>query len=475
MAAHTSAGASRAAPLKLLPIAAPLLLELALGMAVGLVGTALAARLGDASAAGFAMAHHVFGSLFVVFRIVGAGLGVVVTQALGAGRRDAAERVARAALAAASAIGLVAFVVAATLGRPLLALLNAPPEVVPQAARLLAFMAPALLLDAWVATGTAVLRAHLHARHTLRTMVAMHGLHLALMAPLMFGFSLGPLGLPGFGLVGFALALLASRVLAGALLAWHWRHRLGIVPSASDFWRPRPAELRAIARIGVPGAAENIAYRLASMVSVAVAGSLGAAAVATHAYVFQLMLFVMLVGLATGLAVEIVVGHHIGAGRLRQADALVRRSLKRGLAASVVAATLAALAGPWLQRQFTHDEAIVRQGVLLWLTVLLEPGRTFNLVVINGLRAAGDARYPVAVGAVSMALVLAGGSWLLGRVAGLGLVGIWIAYAADEWLRGLLMWRRWRRLHWLPHARESRRRLRRQPRAGTVSGQGAAA
>ena len=96
---------------------------------------------------------------------------------------------------------------------------------------------------------------------------------------------------------------------------------------------------------------------------------------------------------------------------------------------------------------------------LLWWTVLLEPGRTFNLVVINALRAAGDARYPVLAGAASMVVVLAGGSWLLGVELGLGLVGVWIAYAADEWLRGLLMWRRWARLQWVPHARRSRRRL----------------
>lgn len=63
------------------------------------------------------------------------------------------------------------------------------------------------------------------------------------------------------------------------------------------------------------------------------------------------------------------------------------------------------------------------------------------------------------VGVVSMAVVLAGGSWLLGDVAGLGLAGVWIAYAADEWLRGLLMWRRWVRLAWVPMARQSRRRL----------------
>ena len=38
------------------------------------------------------------------------------------------------------------------------------------------------------------------------------------------------------------------------------------------------------------------------------------------------------------------------------------------------------------------------------------------------------------VGAVSMLVVMAGGSWLLGAHFGLGLVGVWIAYAADEWM-----------------------------------------
>ena len=68
--------------------------------------------------------------------------------------------------------------------------------------------------------------------------------------------------------------------------------------------------------------------------------------------------------------------------------------------------------------------------------------------------------WPVVAGAGSMALVLAGGSWWLGVHLGWGLVGVWIAYAADEWIRGLLMWHRWVRLGWVPHAREVQRRTR---------------
>jgi Na+-driven multidrug efflux pump len=139
----------------------------------------------------------------------------------------------------------------------------------------------------------------------------------------------------------------------------------------------------------------------------------------------------------------------------------VRRALSRGLLVSVAVTGLAALSGPWLLRLFTTEPAILTLGsALLWWTVLLEPGRTFNLVVINALRAAGDARFPVLAGIASMVVVLAGGSWWLGVHLGWGLVGVWVAYAADEWIRGLAMWARWRWLSWVPHARAVRQRSR---------------
>jgi Na+-driven multidrug efflux pump len=335
-------------------------------------------------------------------------------------------------------------------------LLNAPPEVLPLALPLLMALAPAMLLDAWNASMAGVMRAHLRARDTLVVMVVMHTTHLGLALPLMLGVG----AWPGLGLPGFALALVVARSLGLGLHVWLWRVRLGLAPRAADWWQLRRAELAAMSHIGLPGAAENIAYRMGFMVSVAVAGSLGAQALATQAYAQQFIHLVLLFGLATGLSVEIVVGHLVGAGKLHEAHRLVRRALARGLAVSVVVATAMALAGPWLLRLFTNDPQIVAAAVvLLWWTVLLEPGRTFNLVVINALRATGDARYPVVAGAASMLIVLAGGSWLLGSHLGLGLPGVWIAYIADEWIRGLLMWRRWAQHKWVPHARASRRRL----------------
>jgi Na+-driven multidrug efflux pump len=129
-----------------------------------------------------------------------------------------------------------------------------------------------------------------------------------------------------------------------------------------------------------------------------------------------------------------------------------------GLGVSFSVAVLTALTAPWTLQLFTSDpDIIARATTLLWITVLLEPGRTCNIVVITALRAAGDARFPVVAGAASMVFVMGFGSWFLGIYLGLGLVGVWIAYALDEWVRGSIMVARWFRLGWVKQAVASRR------------------
>lgn len=460
--------------LRLFNLAWPLFLELWLGIAVGVVCTALAARASDAAGGAFALSNQLAGTLFILFRIVGAGISVVVTQSVGGGRRDAADAVARAALGASTWLGGICALLALIGATPFLQLLNAPADVLPLAGPFLQACAITMLFDAWNASISSVMRAHMRSREVLMVIVAMHLTHLALAWVLMGGAGVGVVGggvdisvdgglvsIPPLGLIGFAIAMGISRLLGLALNLWLWKVQLGLVPRWGDWWRLPRRELAALLHIGLPGAAENIAYRLCFMASIAVAAQLGTQSLATQAYVSQIMYGVLLFGLATGLSVEIAVGHLIGAGRLHEANQMLRRALAGGLAMSVVVALFTALLAPTLLGFFTQDANIIATGTtLLWITVLLEPGRTFNLVVINALRAAGDARFPVVAGAASMLIVLAGGSWLLGIHFGLGLKGLWIAYAADEWIRGLMMWRRWSSLGWVKYARATSRRLR---------------
>lgn len=446
---------------RLFSITWPLFTELLLGISVGLVGLWLASRESDAASGAFALANHVQATFFLLFRIISVGVSVVLTQNLGAGNREAADQTARASLGASTWMGLATAAGVAASAELLLRVMNAPAEVLPLALPYLRVLALALALDAFNASMAAVMRAHLHARDALLNMLAMHGLHLLLCWPLMGGT--GPL--PPLGLQGFAVAMVASRAFGLGFHLWLWRRRLQLVPRRRDWWALHWQRLAPVLHIGLPGAAENVAYRLALMFTIALTAHLGATALATHTYTMQLIHFILLSGLAIGIASEILVGHIVGAGELHAAHRLVRKSLAAGLAVSFLLALAAALTARWTLPLFTQDPQVIATAqTLLWITVLLEPGRTFNLVIINALRATGDATFPVAAGVASMVLVMAGGAWLLGLHWGFGLAGVWFAYAADEWLRGLLMAARWWRHGWVPHARRTHRRVSAQRR-----------
>ena len=435
-------------------LALPLLLELSLGVAAGVLGTVLAGQIADASAAAFALSMQFFHTAFLLFRIVGAGISVVLSQQLGYNNPIAAETAARTALLASFVMGLMAAAVLWFGSDPLLLHFQVPEEVRLQAKPLMLWLAPCVLLDALVVAMASVMRAHLFAVQSLRVMMVMHLCHWGLAWLLMSG---------SFGLSGFAMASLLSRILSLVLLTRCWDRYLGI----KTVWITRPtldqASFRAILRIGLPGAAENAVWRLGFMASVAAASQLGTTALATQAYVLQFNTVILLAGFSMGLSAEILVGRLLGEGNLREAHGLVKRVTWMSLAISGAVSVVVALAGPWLVPLLTDDQTIRDEAIrLLWISVLLETGRSFNLVLLGSLRAVGDARYPLYSGIPSVVILLAGGSWLLAVHWGWGLIGIWFAYAADEWVRGLVLWRRWLKLHWLSAARQSLQRMRQE-------------
>ena len=53
------------------------------------------------------------------------------------------------------------------------------------------------------------------------------------------------------------------------------------------------------------------------------------------------------------------------------------------------------------------------------------------------------AKLPGKEGLISMFLVMAGGAWLFGHAFGLGVFGIFLAQALDEFIRGIISLIRW--------------------------------
>jgi putative MATE family efflux protein len=437
------------------PIAGPILGEFLIGISVAMAGLWMASQISDAAAGAFGMANQVMETLFVIFRVLAIGVGVTITQAIGGHQPEAARRTALVGLGASTWAGAAAALWVLLGSNWTLDVLNAPDAVMALAEPYLPLLALALLLEAYNLTMASILRAHLRARDALFVMVAMHTSHVVLAFPLMLGVG----GWDGLGLPGYALALTLSRALGVVLHLRLWRINMKLVPHRRDWWVCPVRSLAPVLRIGIPGASLELGYRIAFMMSLSAAAKLGVAALATQAYTLQTLRYVLLISLAIGWACEIMVGHLIGAGEFRTAHQLVRKGLRNGLLASGALALIAAAAAPWLMRAFTRDPAIIEMAqTLLWISFALETGRVANLVVLGALRSTGDVIYPVAASITSLILVLGVGSVLLSRE--FGLVGIWIAYAADEWIRSALMYWRWETHGWVTHARAIHQRIR---------------
>jgi putative MATE family efflux protein len=323
----------------------------------------------------------------------------------------------------------------------------------------LRIMGATIFIESMIQGICAVLRAHGFTREPMVVVLGQNILNVAGNSILLFGL----LGAPKMGVEGVALSTVFSRIVACAVLWILLKKRIGIRIVWQDFIKLPRERLQRILHIGLPSAGEPLCWMLAFMVVTAFTARMGDTQLATQTYTMQIVMIMIICSIAIGTASEIMIGYLIGAGEFEQAQRQLLRNFRVGLAINMVITVIVVLLSPWILHFFTKDPVIVAGSlVLMRMGLLLEPGRVFNIVLISGLRATGDARYPLFVGICSMWAIMAGGSWLLGTYFGLGLVGVWLALMADEWLRALLMYRRWKLRKWLPYAQATRAKVQQQ-------------
>jgi putative MATE family efflux protein len=437
----------------LLGIAWPIFVEQSLRILIGTVDTFMVAHVSDGAVAALGISHRLIMFCLICFNFIGIGTSVVITHYLGAGDRKGAERISSTALGVNIWSGLIVSVAMYAGSATMLRLMKLPEELMVYALPFLSLMGGSIFLEAINIAVGAILRAHGNTRDVMFVTVGQNVINIIGNSLVLFGF----LGLPKLGVTGVACSSVFSRVVASAALLYLLNRRLGI----RLHWRT-PFDLawdriKRILHIGLPAAGEHMSYWVALLLITSFIASLGAESLSIMSYAQTIQALVILFSLSLGLGTEIVVGRLIGAGDFEGAYRQLLSSLKLCLVLCAVGTALIAGFAPQLLGLFTHDPAIIKGGALLLrISVVLEIGRVFNIVVINSLRATGDARFPVQIGAICMWAIWVPNSWFLGLHLGWGLVGIWIAMTCDEWLRGIIMYRRWVSRKWLPFAERSR-------------------
>lgn len=437
----------------LLAIAWPIFIEQTLRILIGTVDTFMVSHVSDGAVAALGIAHQFVVLALIAFNFIGIGASVVITHHVGAGDRIGAQAIVKTAIAVNTWIGLVVSLTAFFFAEPLLHLMQLPPELMAYARPFLAMMGGTLFMEAMNTSIGASLRAHGYTRDAMVVTVCQNLINIAASGTLLFGW----FGAPKMGVTGVAIGSVFSRVLASIALWILLDRRLHLMLRARDFLEMPWGRLKRILHIGLPGAGEHLSYWLSFMVITSFAARMGGDSLATMTYTQNVQRLVILFSISLGLGTEIYIGRLIGAGDFDEAYRQVLRSVRLGLLIVTGAILVVAAAASPLLGLFSHDPAIIAGGVfLLRLSILFEPGRVFNIVIINALRATGDARFPVQIAMFSQWGFSVPLCWFLGLKLKWGLTGLWIAMMTEEWTRGLIMNHRWRSRVWLKHAKHSR-------------------
>lgn len=429
----------------LLALVWPIFLEQLLQMLMGSIDTIMLSQVSDEAVAAVGVATQVYTLATFLFGFVATGASVLIVQAIGAKRHSQVGEVSVAALSLNLLVSVAISGVLAVFAEPLLRLFKLSEELIKYGVPYLAIVGASSFLTSLIVTIGVIMRGHGFVREAMVASVIMNifnviGNYVALFEPF---------GLPVFGTEGVAIATVISRFIGLVMLFILFYKRLpDLLPYQNGIRCTRQYALP-ILRIGIPSAGEYISYNASQVVITSFVAILGTAALATKIYTQNLTMFIFLFSVSIGQATQILVGRLIGAQQSEDAYRTCLKSLKISLVITFGVSVIMFTFAQSLLGLFTNDPLVLETGrTLMLLTLLLEAGRTFNIVLIGSLNAAGDVRFPVVVGIISMWGLSVPLSYVFGISLGFGLAGIWWAFIIDEWLRGLLMLWRWRSRSW---------------------------
>ncbi|KQU60680.1 MATE family efflux transporter [Bacillus sp. Leaf406] len=424
----------------------PIFIEILLHMLMGNADTLMLSQYSDRSVAAVGVSNQILSLIIVMFGFIATGTAILVAQHIGAREHAISGEVALVSLVTNLAFGVLLSAILLLTGKGILDIMGLPRELMDEASGYLRIVGGFIFIQALIMTAGAILRSYGYTKDAMYITIGMNILNVA--GNYLFIF--GPFGLPVLGVEGVAISTIASRFVGLVVSIIVIKKRIPSALPLNKLGHIPVRHMKNLLKIGIPSAGEQLSYNGSQMVITYFIVSIGTYALTTKVYAQNLMMFIFLFSVAISQGTQIMIGHMIGARQYEDAYARCLKSLKIAIIISLCMAGIVSIAAEPLLGIFTSNEEIISSAkVLIYLTLLLEPGRSFNLVVINALRAAGDVKFPVYLGIASMWGVGVPLSYLLGITLELGLVGVWISFIADEWLRGLLMLRRWRTRTWI--------------------------
>jgi putative MATE family efflux protein len=433
------------ANMPLAALAIPMYLENLLRTALSSVDVFMVATYSEKAVAAVGLINQFSFFLILLYLMVGSGASTLIAQYLGAHKTREAGDAGIASFVLGTGFAIVLSLGTVFGAHGILGLYTLEPEVYTFAWQYLVIYGAGSVFVAFNIVQGTILRAFGHPRDTMWANMIANVCNVIGNAIALYG----PFGLPVTGVVGVAVSTVVSQIIACVILAVMIKIRRDIVLPWKDLFRIPAPMYKKLLYIGVPTAGENVAYSLMQIVIMGFIAKVGTAAMNAHVYTYTILRFVFMPAISIGSAGQIKVGYLVGARRFDSAEKKVWGYFLLAAAISMGLMTILWFIRYPVIRFFTKDMAVIAMvSTLFLISFLRESGRISNIIIIPALKGSGDVIFPVVCGMIFMWLVGVGGAWLLGLHWGLGLAGIWIAIAADEWLRGIVIAIRWKSGAW---------------------------
>ena len=342
-------------------------------------------------------------------------------------------------------IGVVLSVAFVTFKKSILIMMHVPTEMMEDAMIYINIVGGSLFLQACYNVMLQILRCNGHAKV---------GTYISLVVNLInivgnYVFLYGPLKFLKLGVAGAAIPTAIARTVA-LICAVTFFYRKKIGSFALKHIRPFPTKmLFEMIKIGLPSAGENLSYNMYQLVLLSFINAMGYEAVNAKVYCASLTSFAMVFSNTAAMATQIIVGHLVGA---KKEDAAYKRAfatLKISMPITIALSTLNCVLSPYTLRLFTSNESIIHLGFyILLVDIVIEIGRCLNMTFVSSLKAAGDYMFPLFIGMLTMWGFGVTVGYGLGVALGVGVAGVFVGTATDEFLRGLIVMRRWRQQKW---------------------------
>ena len=424
----------------------PIFAELLLQLLVGNMDQLMLSHLGSSAVAAVGNGNQVMQVVIIVLETMSAATTILLTQHLGAGKAgERCNEIATVGITVAAAFSSAMGLILLLGPQVFFTWLHTPSDAFSQACLYTRIVGGAVVIQGLYIELCAILRSYTLLKEVVTASAVMNLLNVVGNAVLINGW----LGLPAMGVTGAAVSTVLSKSV-GLILILVTLRRKCQVRFSLRYLRPFPADtFRRLLGIAMPSGAESLSYNVSQIVILGFVNAMGSVVIATKVYAGMLANVAYVFAVAVAQATQIIIGYLLGAGKLEEVERRAWSTIRIGLIISELLTLLIFLFCDPIYSIFTQDPAIHALGrKILLVEFFLEAGRAVNIVMTRTLTAAGDVWYPVIVGIFSMWLVAVLGGWLLGHGLEFGLVGIWMAMACDEILRGGLFVYRFRNGNW---------------------------